>query len=123
MKARTWLWNWKRTLKSKLKSKGGEQAQAVKHVPQRTCVACREVKPKRQLIRIVYTSDGRVEMDPTGKRAGRGAYVCGSPDCWEKGLKKGRLEHVLRGPVSSEDWARLQEYGKTLCPDESGDSI
>src|SRR5215469_671186 len=67
----------------------------VRHVPQRTCVACRQVRPKRELIRVVRTPDGHVELDPTGKRSGRGAYLCARRSCWELALKKGRLEHEL----------------------------
>ncbi len=64
-------------------------------LPQRTCLGCQAVKPKREMIRIVRTPDGVLEVDPTGKRSGRGAYVCPSMECLEL-LKKGkRLEKVL----------------------------
>jgi len=85
-----------------------------KHVPQRTCIACREVKPKHQLIRIVYTIDGKVEVDYRGKKSGRGAYICHSPLCWEKGLKKGRLDRALKNKLSAEDGAKLAELSKML---------
>ena len=62
-----------------------------KHVPQRTCIACREVNDKRSLIRIVKTPEG-VRIDPSGKLAGRGAYLHESRDCWDKALKRGTLE-------------------------------
>jgi len=68
--------------------------QKKKHIPQRTCVGCREVLPKRTLIRIVRTVEG-VEIDPTGKKAGRGAYLHNQRSCWEKGLK-GALAHALK---------------------------
>jgi predicted RNA-binding protein YlxR (DUF448 family) len=96
------------------------QLQPLKHIPQRTCIACREVKPKRQLIRLVYTVNGTAEVDPSGKKAGRGAYLCHSPDCWEKGLKKGRLEQALRQKISAENQARLIEFSRTL-PSDDGD--
>ena len=86
----------------------------LRHIPQRTCIACREVMPKRQLIRIVYTLDDKTEIDPSGKKAGRGAYLCLSPVCWEKGLKKGRLERALRKKISAEDQARLTESSRML---------
>jgi hypothetical protein len=57
-----------------------------KHVPQRTCVGCREVLPKKELIRIVRTSEG-IMVDPTGKLNGRGAYIHTRKECWERALK------------------------------------
>jgi len=58
-----------------------------KHVPQRTCIACGQVTGKRQLIRLVRTAESRVEVDPSGKSAGRGMYLCPVPECWETGQK------------------------------------
>jgi len=64
-------------------------------LPQRTCLGCQAVRPKREMIRIVRTPDGALEVDPTGKKSGRGAYVCPTVECLEL-LKKGkRLEKVL----------------------------
>src|SRR6478735_7944116 len=57
-----------------------------KHVPQRMCIACREHDVKRGLYRIVRTPEGAVEPDPTGRRNGRGAYLCGRAACWERAL-------------------------------------
>ena len=68
--------------------------QRVKHVPQRTCVGCRSVIAKRQLVRVVRTADG-VVVDPTGKLAGRGAYLHDRRSCWEIGLR-GSLVHALK---------------------------
>ena len=82
------------------------------HIPQRTCVACRKVKAKRELIRLVRISKGTVEVDPSGKKAGRGAYLCQSPECWEIGLKRGRLEHNLRTALTQENRQQLITYGK-----------
>ncbi len=62
-----------------------------KHIPQRTCVACRRQFDKRQLTRLVRTADEGVVIDPTGKRSGRGAYLCDQSECWEKALGKARL--------------------------------
>jgi predicted RNA-binding protein YlxR (DUF448 family) len=90
-----------------------------KHVPQRTCVACHQVKPKRELLRIVRTPQGRVEMDPTGKKSGRGAYLCANRSCWNTALKKKRLEQELETTISEEDRAALEEYAATLPPSES----
>ena len=76
-----------------------------KHIPQRTCVACRKVKPKRELIRVVRISDGSVEIDTRGKRAGRGAYLC--PECWEIGLKGSQLERALRITLTQDNREQL----------------
>jgi uncharacterized protein len=89
--------------------------QRVKHVPQRTCVGCREVLPKRKMIRLVKTSDG-VQIDLTGKLAGRGAYLHDRRDCWERGLK-GALGHALKTSLTEADRARLEEFMKTLPAD------
>ncbi len=84
------------------------------HVPQRTCIACRETKAKRELIRLVQVAGGGVEVDPTGGKDGRGAYLCPSPSCWEIGLKRDRLEHVLRTKVIPQNRYELALYGKNL---------
>ena len=78
------------------------EGKGVRHVPQRTCVACREVNDKRTLIRIVRTPEG-VKLDPSGRLSGRGAYVHNSPDCWEKALTKGILARSLKCELSPED--------------------
>ncbi len=84
----------------------------VKHVPQRTCLACRKVKPKQELVRLVRLSDGTIEIDPGGKKAGRGAYLCGLPECWDIGLKGGRLERALRTVITVTNREQLAEYFK-----------
>jgi len=86
--------------------------QRVKHVPQRTCVGCREVLPKRKMVRIVRTADG-AQIDPTGKLAGRGAYLHDRRECWERGLK-GALAHALKMSLTQDDRARLDEFMNTL---------
>ncbi|GAB4448248.1 MAG: YlxR family protein [Anaerolineales bacterium] len=86
--------------------------QRVKHVPQRTCVGCREVLPKRTMIRIVRTAQG-VQIDPTGKLAGRGAYLHDRRDCWERGLK-GALAHALKTTISPQERATLENFMKAL---------
>ena len=86
--------------------------QRVKHVPQRTCVGCREVLPKRRMIRIVRTAEG-VQVDPTGKLAGRGAYLHDRYECWERGLK-GSLAHALKTTLTSDERTRLEEIMNTL---------
>ncbi len=81
-----------------------------KHIPQRTCVACRTSSAKRDFARAVCTPEGAVELDLTGKRAGRGAYVCARRECWEEALKKDRLARALRTTISSHDREQLQRY-------------
>ncbi len=81
---------------------------------QRTCVACRKVKTKRELIRIVRTPAGDIEIDTSGKKAGRGAYLCRAPECWEVGLKTGRLEHTLRTSLTQDNREQIARYGKEL---------
>ncbi len=82
-----------------------------KHVPQRTCVGCGSATAKRGLIRLVRTSTGAVQLDPTGKRPARGAYLCHTPECWEHAIKKGRLENALRTKLSADDREALLRYG------------
>ena len=86
--------------------------QRVKHVPQRTCVGCREVLPKRRMIRIVRTAEG-VRVDPTSKLAGRGAYLHDRRECWERGLK-GALANALKTTLSVDERVNLEEFMSTL---------
>jgi len=77
-------------------------------------VACRKVKAKQELIRLVHVSDGSVEVDTSGKKAGRGAYLCRSQGCWEVGLKDSQLERVLRTTLTRDNREQLSRYGKDL---------
>ena len=95
--------------------------QRMKHVPQRTCVGCREVLPKRKMIRIVRTADG-VQIDPTGKLPGRGAYLHDRHECWERGLK-GALGHALKTSLTPEDRARLEEFMNSLPADAEAEVV
>ncbi len=89
----------------------------VKHVPLRSCAACGQRLPKRELVRIVRTLEGKVEVDPTGKKAGRGTYLCPGEDCWKQGLRKSRLEQALRSPLLEQDKAALlAHYQEQLKP-------
>ena len=88
-----------------------------KHVPVRTCVACRRTDAKRGLFRLVRDADGRVAVDPTGKQAGRGAYLCHDPACWEQALKRRGLERALRiEALHPEDRAALEQIARGLEP-------
>ena len=77
--------------------------------PVRTCVACREGKPKAEMLRVVRTPDGEIKIDPTGKCAGRGAYVCNEPSCVEKCVKKRIFDKVFEVRLSDEDYASIAE--------------
>jgi uncharacterized protein len=85
-----------------------------KHIPQRMCVSCRERSAKRTLLRIVRTPEGRVEIDPTGKRNGRGAYICDDPACWTRALKTGSLAHALKTTIDGETSSALARYAAEL---------
>jgi predicted RNA-binding protein YlxR (DUF448 family) len=90
-----------------------------KHVPQRTCIACRRVAGKRSFVRVVRTAQG-VEIDPTGKRAGRGAYLHPNQQCWQAALAGNRLGQALRTTIDAESKAQLLAYMATLpSTDES----
>ncbi len=90
-------------------------AKPTKHIPQRTCVGCRTVMPKRTLVRIVRTPQG-VLVDMTGKMNGRGAYLHNQRQCWERALK-GALSHALKVELTAEDRSRLDAYMQTLPTD------
>lgn len=87
----------------------------VKHIPQRTCVGCRQVMPKRNLIRVVRSPEG-VSVDLTGKAAGRGAYVHDKKSCWESALK-GALAHALKTELTEQDRDVLIHYMDSLPVD------
>lgn len=85
-----------------------------KPVPERTCIACREKRPKWELVRIVRTPQGGLEIDPRGKKAGRGAYLCRRQECWEIGLKRKRLQYALKVEIVSGQRAELIAYSKSM---------
>ena len=94
-----------------------------KHVPIRTCIACRETDAKRELVRVVRVAEtvvaaGKaqpgVKVDPTGKLAGRGAYICRDRVCWEQALIGRRLAAALKTTLTEADLAALRAYAATL---------
>ena len=85
-----------------------------RRVPERTCVACRAREAKRGLIRLVRTPDGQVEVDSTGRRAGRGAYLCANRACWEAALKRKALNRALRTILTPVEVGQLQQYAQAL---------
>lgn len=94
-------------------SKTANKSLRVKHIPERTCIACRAKDSKRGFIRIVRTNIG-VEVDITGKKSGRGAYLCPFYECWSQGLKGNRLEHALHTILKESERQTLAEYAKDL---------
>jgi predicted RNA-binding protein YlxR (DUF448 family) len=92
-----------------------------RRVPERRCVACRRVRPKRELVRIVRMPDGAVAVDPTGKRSGRGAYLCRTRACWDLGLRRRALEYALKTTIGPDDRRMLIAFGSAL-PEESNEA-
>lgn len=76
-------------------------------VPLRKCVACQEMMPKKELIRVVRTPEGEVMIDLTGKKSGRGAYLCGKLECFKLAQKNKALDRALKCQVSPEIYAQL----------------
>ena len=81
----------------------------MKKVPMRMCVACREMKPKKELIRVVRTPEGEIVADETGRKNGRGAYLCRAEACFNKAVKTRALDRALEQPLSEEAAAYLRQ--------------
>lgn len=78
-------------------------------IPERMCIGCREKKPKKELVRVVRSPEGEVSIDFTGKKAGRGAYVCMDPDCFKKARRNKGLERALEVNIDEEIWQSLED--------------
>lgn len=81
----------------------------IKKIPMRMCTGCMEMKPKKELIRVVKSSEGEVSVDLTGKKSGRGAYICKDIGCLEKAFKAKRLSRNLDISIDQEIYNRLRE--------------
>ena len=81
----------------------------VKKIPLRMCTGCMEMKPKKELIRVVKSPEGEVSVDLTGKKSGRGAYICKNIECLEKAVKAKRLSRNLDIAIDEEVYNRLKE--------------
>lgn len=101
--------------------KGRRKGPRPKHVPRRTCVACRESDTKRSLTRIVRTPDGTVEIDLTGKKNGRGAYLCDRPTCWTRAIEINVLARALNVELSEDALQSLRDFAATLPESPAGD--
>ncbi|MCI5592321.1 MAG: YlxR family protein [Oscillospiraceae bacterium] len=80
-----------------------------KKVPLRKCTGCGEMKPKKELVRVVKTPEGEISLDPTGKMNGRGAYLCKDPQCLRKAQKSKRIEKALSCTVPDEIYNKLEQ--------------
>ena len=80
-----------------------------KKVPLRKCTGCGEMKPKKELVRVVKTPEGEISLDPTGKMNGRGAYLCKDPQCLRKEQKSKRIEKALSCTVPDEIYNKLEQ--------------
>ncbi|HEY7417113.1 MAG TPA: YlxR family protein [Ktedonobacteraceae bacterium] len=94
-----------------------------KHIPLRTCISCRETKPKRELLRVVRTPDMHVLIDATGKKSGRGAYLCARRSCWENAMKRRRLEQEFEVSILEEDRAGLDSFIATLPHEDTPQTV
>jgi len=79
-----------------------------KKIPMRMCTGCREMKPKKELVRIVRTSEGEIRLDSTGKLNGRGAYICKNKECLNKARKANALARAFEMAVSDEIYSQLE---------------
>lgn len=79
-----------------------------KKIPQRKCIACEEMRPKKELIRIVRTPESEVKLDLTGKASGRGAYLCAQLSCYQLAKKKGSLDRSLKTKVTDDVYTELE---------------
>ncbi len=85
-------------------------------MPQRTCVICRTTTAKRALVRLVRPAEGGARIDPTGKQAGRGAYLCVDPVCWRAAGLRQRLGNALKTTISDDDLQDLERFAADLAP-------
>ena len=86
----------------------------VKKVPQRQCIGCGEMKNKRDLIRVLKTTDGQITIDATGRKNGRGAYLCPSMDCFKKAVKGKGLERSFKMAIPKEVYESLEKEMEQL---------
>ena len=81
---------------------------SVKKIPMRMCTGCREMKPKKELIRVVKTPEGEIKIDTTGRLNGRGAYICNSKECFLKAKKINALSRAFETKVPEEVYLSLE---------------
>ena len=81
----------------------------VKKIPMRMCIACKTMLPKKEMLRIVKNKEGEIVLDRTGKVSGRGAYICGNPECLKKLVKNKLLNRVFETEIPSEVYVKIEE--------------
>ena len=80
-----------------------------KKLPMRMCTGCGEMKPKKELIRVVHSAEGEISLDKTGKKSGRGAYICNNPECLKKARKAKRFEKAFGCAIPDTIYIQLEE--------------
>jgi len=90
-----------------------------KKVPQRMCIGCHEMKGKKELVRIVKTPEGGIEVDITGKKSGRGAYLCSDLACLQKAIKAKKIEKALQCSISEESLERIKRGWENIVTTKS----
>ena len=88
-----------------------------KKIPMRQCVGCREMKPKKELIRVVRSPEGAVSLDFKGKLPGRGAYVCPDAECLKRAKRSKALERAFSAPLPEDVWQALEAQMKEVATD------
>lgn len=91
-----------------------------KKVPLRTCIVCHKALSKKEMIRVVRTPEGVVELDPTGRKNGRGAYICGRMEGFERAMKTKAFERALKVQLSADDRDRLRQQFAEIAPRYAG---
>ena len=91
-----------------------------RHIPLRRCVVCRRQQDKRRLTRIIMTAGG-IRLDPTGKKNGRGAYLCSDTTCWKRAIDSDLLGKALRHPLKNEDRVFLADHVSRLTSHQKSD--
>ena len=94
-----------------------------RHVPIRTCAGCRQERTKRDMVRIVRAPDGSIGVDQSGKRPGRGTYLCPRFDCWSRAFRDGSLARALKTAIDEADLARLRAIAEELQPGETRETV
>ncbi len=82
---------------------------AVKKIPERMCIGCQQTHPKKEMIRIVRSPEGEFSVDPTGKKSGRGAYICHKQECFQKAVQEHRFEKSFRSTIDENIYKELEQ--------------
>ena len=93
-----------------------------RHVPMRMCNGCGEMKPKKELIRVVKSKEGDISLDLSGKKAGRGAYICHSLECLQKARKARRLEKAFSAKIPNEIYDEMEQQLKASLVADAGEA-